>query len=123
MAKKQSPAPISTQLNTSGGNTNLPWTTWLRETGDFLVDATKTTTANNVQHTMVGMLCFISVNATFANGKIKLPYKALIAKKIQAFIGGANSPVFFDLNAGDSELTITPNVQVVISDWFVAQLS
>ena len=122
MAKKISPAPISTPIS-DNANLTLPWSTWLRESSNFLVDATKTVTTNDVQSVMIGTLCFMSVNSTFANGKIKLPYNALVSKKIQAFIGGANTPVYFDLNAGDSELTVTANVQVVISDWFMAQLS
>lgn len=121
MAKKISPAPISTPIS-DNANLTLPWSTWLRESSNFLVDATKTVTANDVQYAMIGTLCFISVNSTFTNGKIKLPYTALVSKKIQAFIGGANTPVYFDLNAGDSELAVTAHVQVVISDWFMAQL-
>jgi len=121
MAKKISPAPISTPIS-DNANLTLPWSTWLRESSNFLVDATKTVTANDVQYAMIGTLCFMTINSTFTNGKIKLPYTALVSKKIQAFIGGANTPVYFDLNAGDSELAVTANVQVVISDWFFAQL-
>ncbi len=121
MAKKLSPAPISTPIS-DNANLTLPWSVWLRETSTFLVDATKTTASNNVQYVMIGTLCFMSVNATFANGKIKLPYTALVAKKIQAFVDGASTPIYFDLNAGDTELTVTANVQIVISDWYMAQL-
>ncbi len=121
--KKASPAPISTNLSAEGGATNLPWSIWLRETGELLVNATRTVVHGQVSSTTIGQICFMSVNATFANGKIKLPYNALVSKKIQAFVDGASTPTYFDLNAGDSELTVTANVQVVISDWFMAQLS
>lgn len=121
MAKKASPAPLSTQVNASGGNTNLPWTTWFRETGDFLVAATKSETLDVCNYTMLGQICFINVSTTISNGKLKLPYTSLFAKKIQVFLDGANTPVYFDLAAGSSELTLS-NGTVIVSDWYFAKL-
>jgi len=122
MAKKASPAPISTNLSANGGNTNLPWTTWLRETGDMLVNTTKTVTANDVSSTIIGQICFITVDASFANGKIQLPYNALFAKKIQAFVAGADAPTYINLIADSKELAVDANTRIQISDWFVAKL-
>jgi hypothetical protein len=121
MAKKASPAPISTQLNASGGTTNLPWTTWLRETGDFLVSATKTEAIGSCNYTMLGQICFMNVSATVSNGKLSLPYKSLFAKKIQAFLNGSATPVYYDLSAGSSELTVENGV-LILSDWYFAKL-
>jgi hypothetical protein len=120
--KKQSPAPISTQVNSTGGNTNLPWVTWLREASDFLTSATKTQNLDSCEYTMIGQICFINVAVSTTTGTVKLPYTSIYTKKICAFIAGANTPVYFDLPAGSNIITVTPSVSIVISDWYVTKL-
>ena len=123
MAKRASSAPISTNLSASGGNTNLPWTTWFRETSDTLVSATKNEVKDNCNYTIIGQICFISINATIANGKIALPFNSLFAKKIQVFLNGSSTPVYYDLSADSAELNVDAGSAVVISDWYVVKLN
>ena len=119
--KKASPAPIATPISKTD-NMNLPWQTWARESSDFLVSATKSLDSNSVNYTVIGQICFISINASFENGKIQLPYTALVSKKIQLFADNAETPTYSTITSGSKELTVTANVNIMISDWFVIKL-
>lgn len=112
MAKKISPAPISTNLN-SGGQTNLPWTLWLSNVSDYLTNSTKINVKGNVNYTTIGNVCFFNVSGNVT--KISLPFKSMYKKHIQVFKDGALE--YIELSADSSEFVISGNVD--INDFYI----
>lgn len=122
MAKKLSPAPVSTPISDKA-NLTLPWQTWLRDAGEILVSATKPQNNSSVTYTAIGQICFFNISGHVSSGIVKLPYKSAHAKKIAVFVGSAVIPVYVELGAGASQFTVPTTDSISISDWYACELA
>jgi hypothetical protein len=120
--KKIASAPVSTPISDKA-NLNLPWQTWLREAGEILVSATKQQNNDGTTFTQIGQICFFSISGHISSGIVKLPYKAAVNKKIAVFVGSAIVPVYVNLGAGASQITVPTTDSISVSDWYVCEIS
>lgn len=120
--KKIAPAPVSTPI-ADKANLTLPWQTWLREAGNFIVSATKSQNSDSVSYTAIGQICFFNVKGHISSGIVKLPYKSAYGKKIAVFVGSAIVPVYVDLASGASQFTVPTTDSISISDWYACELA
>lgn len=120
--KKLSPAPISTPISTPNGNTSLPWSIWLREASDALVESTvsKPFQNNGISYTNVGKICYVNMKLTLDKPMVFLPYDSENDRYLTYYVAGVRYEVLLQRDSNMIQLPLA--VEILLNDYYWAKL-